>query len=180
VTPQSILDHLLGTAPLNLHDLPIGQGIYALYDHEGVARYIGITEMGLRKRIHQYHSGGDGNSHKFSTVYNAGRMFHTRKDARTDPADGPISKELRRIFSRTYCKAVGLELPDQTKTELLAVETEVRRIAPPEALSWNDARQLPATEPADLVDKLLQDLNWPTNKIEAIDRQSTRWHGPPE
>lgn len=174
-TPERILSYLHETPPLPLADLPPGQGIYALYDHTGAPRYIGITTMGLWRRIHDYHAGGDGNSHKFSTVYNAGRMFHTRKDSRTDAVDGRISKELRRLFARAHCRAVGFEIPGKSKRELLDIESHVRRIAPPETTLWNDARALPASEPEALVDALLDQLGWSTDKLAAIDRQACRW-----
>ena len=74
----------------------------ALYDHEGHARYIGITAKCLTDRILKRHVGGDNNSHKFSTVYNAGRMFHARKAAASCPRDGKIAKELRRLFFCTF------------------------------------------------------------------------------
>src|SRR3546814_13936299 len=90
-----------------LETVPQGQGIYALYDHEGHARYIGITAKCLNDRIFKRHVGGDNNSHKFSTVYNAGRMFHARKAAAFCPRDGKIAQELRRLFVREHSLAVA-------------------------------------------------------------------------
>lgn len=173
--PETLLEQLLGSPTVRLNALPTDQGIYALYDHEGVARYIGVTEMGLRRRIHDYHVGGDGNSHKFSTIYNAGRMFHTRGDLFTHAGDGRAAKELRRMFSRRYCGAVGIPLPQCSKTELYALETQVRRLAPKHALSWNDARALDSYEPTELLNDFLKEIGWPSAKSEAIARQAGRW-----
>jgi hypothetical protein len=172
---DDILDVLMTRTPQRLDELPIEQGLYALYDHEGVARYIGVTEMGLRRRIWNYHSSGDNNSHKYSTIYNAGRLFHTRKDPRTDPVDGAIAKELRRLFARERCRAVGYPLPDVSRAELYGLEAQLRRMAPKEALSWNDARALDAFEPKDALDAFLSELDWPAFKIAAIERQAQRW-----
>lgn len=175
MNPKTVLERLLGNPAVQLDDLPVQQGVYALYDHEGSARYIGVTEMGLRKRIHRYHVGGDGNSHKFSTIFNAGRMFHTRDDAFTHPGDGRTAKELRRLFSRKCCRAVGLALPQLPKAELYALEADVRRIAPDSALSWNDVRALDAYEPSEFLDEFLKEIHWPDAKLEAVARQAERW-----
>lgn len=175
MSPETILERLLESPTVKLDALPADQGVYALYDHEGVARYIGVTEMGLKKRIHDYHVGGDGNSHKFSTVYNAGRMFHTRKDPFTNTRDGRIAKELRRMFARRYCSAVGVPLPKCSRTELYALEAQIRRIAPQHALTWNDARALDPYEPTELLNEFLKEIGWPSTKLAAIERQAERW-----
>lgn len=175
MSPETVLERLLKSPTVRLSELPADQGVYALYDHEGVARYIGVTEMGLKKRIHNYHVGGDGNSHKFSTVYNAGRMFHTRDDTFTNAGDGRTAKELRRMFARRYCRAVGVSLPQHSKAELFALEAQIRRIAPQHALTWNDARSLDACEPAQLLNEFLNEIGWPSAKLAAIERQAERW-----
>jgi hypothetical protein len=175
ITAKSILALLLDSKPTQLHELPPTQGMYALFDHTGQPRYIGVTEMGLRKRVLRYHVGGDGNSHKFSNVYNAGRMFHTRNDAHTDEADGPVAKELRRLFARAHCRAAGVPLPALSKPELFATEAEVRRIAPAMALAWNDVRALDAHEPEEQLDSFLRTLRWPVAKLNAVERQAERW-----
>lgn len=176
MTPERVLTLLLETRPtFALSDLVNERGIYALYDHEGSPRYIGVTEMGLRKRVCQYHVGGDDNSHKFSTIYNAGRLFHTRGDSYSDPSDGRIAKKLRRLFARSRCRAVGVPLLKLNRAELYALEREVRRIAPPSARSWNDIRVLDAYEPAKALDVLLEELCWPRSAIDALDRQAKRW-----
>ena len=169
------LDTLRNAAPVCLADVPAGPGIYALYDHSGRPRYIGITAKCLTDRIFRRHAAGDGNSHKFSTVYNAGRMFHSRKDTGTCPADGPISKELRRLFIRSHCAAVAIPLRGYGKTQLLALEAEVCELAPDDMTRWNNARALEAEEPTELLDSFLLTLGWPATKLAAVERQANRW-----
>ncbi|MGX1165768.1 hypothetical protein AB7M16_002034 [Bradyrhizobium sp. USDA 372] len=146
-----------------------------LFDHAEQPRYIGVTEMGIRRRVAGYHVGGDGNSHKFSTIYNAGRMFHDRNSIHSCLQEGRIAKELRRLFARAHCRAVGVPLPGLAKADLFAVEAELRRIAPSNALSWNNLRALDAYEPVELVDQFLNTLSWPAAKLAAIHRQAERW-----
>ncbi len=177
MTPDDILAFLHQSPPQKLSDLPRGQGLYALYDHEHQPRYIGSTAMGLRKRIHGYHAGGDDNSHKFSTVYNAGRMFHARKDPRTDATDGPIAKKLRRLFARAKCRAVGLEFLDLTKAELFDLETRVYSLAPPETIAWNHKKVLATIDPGQALDDFLDEIHWSERERAAIERQAARWRG---
>jgi hypothetical protein len=155
------LDRLVTMAPVSLVDVPAGPGIYALYDHMGRPRYIGITAKCLNDRICKRHAAGDGNSHKFSTVYNAGRMFHTRYHPATCAADGPIAKELRRLFVRAHCAAVAIPLPGYGMDRLLSLEAEVCDLAPEEMTRWNNARALEPQEPTELLDRLLANLGWP-------------------
>lgn len=112
---------------------------------------------------------------KFSTVYNAGRMFHARNDIHSCSNDGPVSEELRRLFARAHCRAVGVPIPGLGKANLFAIETEIRRLAPSIALTWNDLRALDAYEPAEVVDDFLRTLSWPAAKLAAIHRQAERW-----
>lgn len=173
--PTSILSILLESTPTRLKTIPQGQGIYALYDHEGHARYIGITAKCLNDRIFKRHVGGDDNSHKFSTVYNAGRMFHARKAPISCPRDGKIAKELRRLFVREHCRAVAIALPGLSRAELLSLEANVLAAAPADAKSWNDARVLSAAEPIDQLNAFLAKIEWPPEKHLAVNRQAERW-----
>ena len=173
--PTSILSRLLESTPLRLEAIPQGQGIYALYDHESRARYIGVTAKCLNDRIFKRHVGGDDNSHKYSTIYNAGRMFHSRKVTASCPNDGPIAKELRRLFVREHCRAVAIAIPDLPKDELFDLEAQVLSAAPEEARSWNEARALNAFEPTEALNAFLAEIAWPHEKREAIDRQARRW-----
>jgi len=173
--PKATLRRLLDMSPARLDTLPKGQGIYALYDHEGQARYIGITTKCLSDRIFKRHVGGDGNSHKFSSIYNAGRMFHTHEHPATCSKDGPVAKELRRLFVREHCRAVAVPLPGLSKDELFVVESAVLSFAPTEAMSWNNARALNAYEPTEQLGPFLTTLGWSRDKLDSIERQSRRW-----
>lgn len=175
VNPVEVLSHLLEADPRRLEQLPDIAGLYALRDHLGVVRYIGMTEMGIRRRVLRYHVAGDGNSHKFSTAYNAGRLYHERRDPASQVADGRISKTLRRILAREHCTATAFALPGATKDVLLALEARIIALAPAEALTWNHSRSLPASEPVELVDKLLDHLGWDESQRAAITRQAVRW-----
>jgi hypothetical protein len=173
--PFACLDRLMNATPASLADIPAGPGIYALYDHAGRPRYIGITAKCLNNRIYKRHAAGDGNSHKFSTVYNAGRMFHTRYHPSTCSADGPIAKELRRLFVREHCAAVAIPLLPFGMDRLLLLEAQVCGLASEEMTRWNNARVLEAEEPVELVDDFLTTLGWSDGKLAAIERQATRW-----
>lgn len=153
--PAAILSRLLDATPMHLSAVPRGPGIYALYDHAGEARYVGITTKGLRDRIFNRHVGGDNNSHKLSSAYNAGRMFHSRRHPGSCAKDGPVAKELRRLFARVHCPAVPIPLPALQREDLFALEAEVIALAPASALSWNNARQLRAYEPEEAVDAFI-------------------------
>lgn len=173
--PAAILSRLLGATPMQLSAVPRGPGIYALYDHAGEARYVGITAKCLRDRIFNRHVGGDDNSHKFSSAYNAGRMFHSRRHPSTCPKDGPVAKEFRRLFVRDHCRAVAISLPSMGKEELFALEAQVIALAPQSALSWNNARRFRAVEPEDAVDAFIKKLRWPDERVASLERQRTRW-----
>lgn len=174
--PAPILSQLLGATPMHLSAVPSGPGIYALYDHAGEARYVGITAKCLRDRIFNRHVGGDDNSHKFSSAYNAGRMFHSRRHPGSSAKDGPVAKELRRLFAREHCRAVAIALPALEKKDLFALESEVIALAPASALSWNNARQLDAHEPEEALDAFIDKLGWSPENIAALERQRVRWH----
>jgi hypothetical protein len=175
VGPKQILDHLLSAPPVRLNAVPTGAGIYALYDHEGRARYIGITAKCLHDRIYKRHVGGDNNSHKFSTIYNAARMFHSRKHPATCMKDGPVSKELRRLFIREHCRAVAIPMYGLEKQKLLEIEAKLLSDAPFESTRWNNVRELQACEPVELLNGFLEELGWPQVKLDAIERQARRW-----
>jgi hypothetical protein len=176
VNATAIFERLMSSIPDSLANVPQGSGIYALYDHEGDPRYIGITGKDLRDRIYSRHAAGDGNSHKFSTVYNAGRMFHTRRHPATCSTDGAVAKELRRHFARRHCAAVAIPLPGVSFQQLLALEHEVCRLVPPDARRWNDTRALEVMEPTELVNDLLRSLGWDGRRLAAVERQAERWH----
>lgn len=175
MTPENALAQLTTTRPLRLDALPVSPGLYALYDHERQIRYLGVTAKELKERILKRHVAGDGNSHNFSSAYNAGRMWHDRKHANSDPLDGKIAKELRREFAKANCRASVLSLPGWNEQSLKRLEAELISIAPAHVLAWNNRRQLHPTEPTVALDAFLMELNWPDDKIAAIDRQAERW-----
>ncbi len=175
MTPEDALVQLTTTTPLRLAALPKTRGLYALYDHEGQIRYLGVTAKELRDRILRRHVAGDGNSHKFSSAYNAGRMWHDRKHLASDPLDGKIAKELRREFAKATCQAAVLRLPSWSNEELFRLEEDIRALAPRDMQIWNDRRQLHPSEPTAALNAFLTELKWPDDKIAAIDRQAERW-----
>jgi hypothetical protein len=148
--------------------------MYGLRDYLGVVRHIGITDKGFADRLRR-HVGGDGNSHKYSSAYNAGRMYHSRHDVLSCPVAGKVAKELRRLFARQFCSASVLPIPGASKTELERLEKAVIALSPPENVRWNNARALKAEEPLLEVDALLDRLGWTDRQREAIGRQAARW-----
>lgn len=180
IDPATCLDLLISQDLKSLDDLPEAQGLYALADHRGMLRYIGMTANDtFRKRIKSRHvSGSEWNSHKFACAYNVGRMWHSRNRSEQDPLDGKLARQLRQNFIRQYCKAVCVPLQIQ-KPELLALESAVLRIAPLEMQDWNGRRFGSEPEPRDLIDSLIVDLGWSKAKCQAIERQATLYdrHG---
>lgn len=177
-SPATILRRLHDELPLQLADIPEGQGLYALFDHVGMPRYIGMTANDLRYRINGNHPAGDGNSHKFSCRYNAGRLFHSRKDPRTDPIDGKLAKTLRAAFARRFCRANVVIISGLTRAQLRDLESLVKSLAPAETILWNDIKAITPSEPAPLVDKLLDELQWDCKSRDALERQAQRWKQP--
>jgi hypothetical protein len=181
--PAEALALLLGTQPVPLSALSGGGGLYSLTDELRVVRYIGETGMPFHRRIHNYHCAGDDNSHKFSTIFNAGRLWQlssvdvsVAKRAVSDHADGKIAKELRCLFARSHCMARVIDLPHLTTAERKALEGAVLAMTPPENKLWNDSRVLEPYEPSGLDDFLTQ-IRWPSHRIEAVARQGRRWNG---
>tara|TARA_B100000929_G_scaffold48657_2_gene35121 strand:- start:3416 stop:3958 length:543 start_codon:yes stop_codon:yes gene_type:complete len=171
MNPQDIAKAICPEQTVSLYDLPDEQGLYALADHDNLIRYVGITTMTIRRRVEQYHVAGDGNSHKFSTVYNAGRLWHERKSPYTDQHDGAIAKKARREIVRRSCRAIGFSLPGLSKGELEKVEQEV--IARVDGLDWNGKRKLPTIDLGYRIHAMLRD--WSQQDLLALERQNERW-----
>jgi hypothetical protein len=175
IDPAAVLAYL--NNPLNflrLDELPTTCGLYALADHQGRIRYIGMTETsGLRNRIYNRHTtGSEGRSHKFSHAYNLGRMWRSRRCAEQDPRDAEIAKDLRTRFIRRYCRAAVVPLA-LDKLALLALETRVLTLAPADVKAWNDDRWVGETEePSAMVETLLDELGWPPALRASLDRQA--------
>jgi hypothetical protein len=179
LVPLDVFRELTSREPVALNVLPHDHGIYALYDHTGLIRYIGITRRdryGLHGRIHGRHVGGsEGRSHKFSHAYNSGRMWR----AKGDPSpDAQQSKALRMAFARRYCRAAFVVVPSTLSSDLAALELAVQALAPAGMLAWGSKRSfVPVPEPADLVDDLLDELRYTPEQHAAIRRQSTKCPG---
>lgn len=177
MTPDAALEALASAPPIRPIDAPHGvAGLYLLHDHQQIPRYIGKT-TNLRRRIFSNHCAGDLNSHKWVAAFNAGRLWHDRKNPMSDANDGSIAKQLRTELARTYCRARILCLPGISSAELGSLETAVRAIAPDPMNDWNDQKAIPAVEPVELVDHLLDLLGWDVGKRAALERQSRRWPG---
>jgi len=174
--PETALEQLCN-APLQRpnRELPRVPGLYLLYDHEGVPRYIGETGN-LQHRVWSNHCVGDPNSHKWVCRYNAGRLWHLRKHSFTDENDGRKAKLLRAYLARHFCAAKVLPLPHLTKRpDRVALEGAVQAIAPDPMNDWVNSKVISASEPKDLVDQLLDELRWSVDEREALDRQAARW-----
>ena len=149
----------------------------------GQIRYIGVTgknEKGFRGRIANRHvTGSEGYSHKFSHAHNSGRMWRSRKSHPLQNAsDAKAAKDLRTAFIHKYCRATyfvienpGL-VPSVYFTSLTHLEAMVQALAAPQWRSWKGRKFPPTGEPRDLVDKLLDELDWPLPDRRAVGRQA--------
>jgi hypothetical protein len=173
IDPATCLELLASQELKSLDDLPETQGIYALADHRGALRYIGMTAKdSFRKRINSRHvTGSEGNSHKFACAYNVGRMWYGKKCSEQDPVDGGLARRLRQIFIRRHCRAAYVPL-QLKKAELQTLESGVLNIAPIGMRDWNGKRFWSEPEPRDLVGSLIVDLGWSAADREAIERQA--------
>lgn len=172
--PTVVLRDLAGRSPICLHELPPDRGVYALHDHHGIIRYIGITkstDSGFYDRINNRHvTGSEGRSHKFSHAYNTGRMWRAKKDARPDAV---WAKRLRTEFIRRHCRATFVAVQPALLAELPRLELEVQGLANPGMLAWAGKRGFdPLPEPTDLVDALLAELRFSSDQQAAIERQA--------
>jgi hypothetical protein len=172
--PSIVLRELVSREPVRLGALPHDHGIYALHDHAGAIRYIGITksiDSGFFDRIHNRHvTGSEGRSHKFSHAYNTGRMWRSKRDASPDAC---LAKRLRAQFIRRYCRATFVGVPLSLHAELPGLEKAVKALAPQGMDDWADTRTfVPEIEPAELVDALLDDLRFSPDQRAAIERQA--------
>lgn len=172
IDPVTCLELLVSQELKPLDLLPETQGIYALADHRGALRYIGMTAKdSFRKRISSRHvTGSEGNSHKFACAYNVGRMWYGKKYSEQDPVDGGLARRLRQIFIRRHCRAafVSLQLKE---AELRTLESGVLSIAPAGMRDWNGKRLWSDPEPGELVDSLIEKLGWSAASRGAIERQ---------
>ena len=183
ISPSAVLDILTSSPPIELRALPSTRGVYALFDHLGEPRYIGVTgrgDKGFRDRIHNRHvTGSEGRSHKFSQAYNVGRMWRCRSAHPIQAvADATISKRLRTEFIRRFCRATvyeinwgGLEAKSYFSA-LTDLESQIQTVAPVMMRDWEGISFAPSIEPASYVDQLLKDLRWTEEQLSALHRQA--------
>lgn len=176
LSAEDLLHELISRVPSRLETLPRDNGIYALHDHAGDIRYIGITKgdkNGFYGRIYSRHvSGSEGRSHKFSHAYNTGRMWREKRD---DSADALVAKHLRTSFIRRHCRATVASVPPTMLGELPRLELAVQAMAPTGMFAWGSKRAFdPVSEPTDLLDALINDLGFSASQRAAIERQSSR------
>ena len=179
VTARDILEQILEAPPQATAMAPKDcRGIYGLVDHYGNLRYIGSTKSAAEtfyKRIHLRHrTGSETSSHYFSRMYNTGRMWRLRNDPATK-ADGDIAKKLRNAFISEYCQAVWVPLSDDL--DIANLEAEVISLAPKEIVAWNGRGMEAYDEPTDLVDTVIERLQFGEMVLDAIERQKTRFFG---
>lgn len=179
--PEAVLHALQNQEPIDLASLPDKHGVYALIDHAGSIRYLGVTEnprMGFRRRIFQYHvTGSEGRSHKFSQAYNTGRMWRSRTSHPGQiAAHAKFAKSVRTKFCRAYCRAAYVEVPrDLASTNyfqyLTRLESQVQQCAPLSMREWEGINLRSVEEPADLVDSLIASLCLSSDARLALDAQ---------
>lgn len=174
---REVLSQLISREPSRLDTLPRDHGIYALHDHIGDIRYIGITKgdrNGFYGRIYSRHvSGSEGRSHKFSHAYNTGRMWREKRDKSPDAG---VAKRLRTAFVRRHCHASYVIVPPALWGDLPRLELAVQAIAPDGMFAWGSKRAFdPLAEPKELVDALLDELRFAPAQRAAIERQAALW-----
>lgn len=144
-TTAEILDELLSNTPVDLAKphLPAESGLYGLFDPFGVMRYVGQTQN-IRRRILNYHiTGTETYSHKFAAELNQHAFYVDRTTLTTDRPRASIVRALRQRFIRQHYRATFVPIPG-TDAELRAIEADVKALAKPENVLWND-RTTPAT-----------------------------------
>lgn len=156
---------------VRLEDMPDRPGLYGLCDHRGKLSYVGITTGSLHDRIMLRHVGGDGSSHKYSSAYNAGYLWHDHK-AGSCKIDGSISKKIRREFARATCRAHAIIIPKKTKAELTRIERSVIGGIDVD-LPWQNKRKIDTI--ALPLEKVMAHVTLTQNDLEALTLQHARW-----
>ncbi|MFA9200694.1 MAG: hypothetical protein ACEQR8_05830 [Cypionkella sp.] len=173
--PNEIIERLRSCSGLPLERLPGTSGIYALRDHTGTIRYIGIAHTeGFRVRIRNKHAtGSEDRSHKFSAAYNSGRLWRDRHDG--CKTDGAVAKRLRNQFILKHCSASVVEIADYgSKAALEQIERDVISLASPQEVTWN-GKFAPVDEPSELIDRLIEEARFNDEGRAALDRQKLRF-----
>lgn len=173
--PAAVYLMLKSRDPACLDKLPPNErGIYALRDHTGAIRYVGMTPkgtMGFHGRMNRHVSGSEDRSHKYSRAYNTGRLYRADRDR---SPGAMLAKKVRAKFIRLHCRATFVIVPPPLK-ELGILESAVQALARPEGNhDWGDKRNFtPLDEPKELVDGLLDQLGLSSEERAALDRQAT-------
>ena len=175
--PAVVYRALISQERQSLPSLPRTHGIYALFDHAGEMRYVGITagdRNGFYGRINNRHvAGSESRSHKFSHAYNTGRMWRAKGGT---GADAKLAKALRTLFARRYCLASVVPVEIALHADLLTLEAVVQALAPAGQLLWLNKRGFePYGEHVDLVESLVRAQGFTMDQRAALDRQSARF-----
>ena len=170
-----VLERLRSQPGVQLVGLPSSSGIYALRDHSGAMRYIGIAHAeGFRTRISNKHTtGSEDRSHKFSCAYNVGRMWRDRYAEQG--SDAELAKKLRTAFIRKHCSASFVPIEHYNgKAELETMERGVLDLAKADESVWNRSFKT-CDEPTKLVDQLVAERQCSSADLAALQRQLVRW-----
>lgn len=175
ISARDALDSLLSQPLRRLDDMPDAIGLYGLGDHEGRLHYFGMTDSeSFSDRIwHRHIAGSEDRSHKLACNYSVGRLWHDRKNPKSNERDGAVSRRVRQAFIRKHCGFVCLPLT-MNQADLRRLERDVINLAWPHIADWNKTRKRVAIfdEPRDLVDIIIRDLRLSSQEIAALDRQA--------
>lgn len=180
--PHSVLHALSSREPVALEKLTDEHGVYALFDHTGQIRYLGVTaakKSGFKDRIYSRHvTGSEERSHKFSRAYNTGKMWRSRVGSSPQEClDAKFTKNLRTVFCRRYCKAAYYTVPmlgaqlDYLR-ELTKLESSILSIAPQSMKRWNGSNFAAEDEPKEMVNALIDELDYSSDLRRALERQA--------
>ncbi len=80
-----------------------------------------------------------------------------------DSNDAKLTKKLRNVFIRRYCKATYVEIPKEMAPGnyfafLTRLETEIQSQAPQGMRAWEGIKFVIGSEPTELVDALLDEM----------------------
>lgn len=180
--PHSVLHALSSREPVALEQLTNERGVYALFDHTGQIRYLGVTaaiKSGFRDRIYHRHiTGSKGRSHKFSHAHNIGRMWRSRAGSSSQEClDAKLTKKLRNVFCRRYCKVtyytvpvLGVEL--DYFSEITMLESSILSIAPQSMKRWKGLDFTVEDEPKEMVNAPIDELGYSSDLRRALERQA--------
>ncbi|RZI55468.1 MAG: hypothetical protein EOP94_04880 [Zymomonas sp.] len=136
-------------------------------------RYIGRTKDAdsFHRRIQRRHvTGTEEPSHRFAYAYNVGRMWRRKGSG---GSDAKVAKALRTSFIRQYCRVVVHTVLPEYFDMLPSLEGAVFDLVPAGALSWSHGTSIVRIpEPTDLVGRLLDEMSFPEDLRQAVERQA--------